>query len=441
MKFKHFQKEGRNFIFYVLLLTVGMVFSSVSAASAQDVNALQQRITQLENELSATRAQLKRARQVQMTDTDEPSDKIQFGPFTIGGAIRANYVIGDYEVSGSGDGPSRGGHGGNFELDTFRINIDYDYEDWLGKLEYRFYDGYNFMHTAWVGYDFEDDSQLQMGINRVPFGPGAYGVSQSWFFDQHYYVGLSDDMDLGFKYQKPMGDWNLDLAYYVVDEGHWRGSTEDSARYSYDVVDESGSGYEEENQINARAIYSFSDWEIPTDVGASVQYGLLDSNGPQDDGDHWASSVHMVNQWENWKLATQFTYYKYNLEDYAVQSGVTTDKLIDMGAYNYAYPVAAEAMIPAVSLSYHLDTPDIGWLDYIVPYTEYSSIIKEESSFNDSDLVTAGIAWASGNWYCYTEWATSNGNYFVGNDSFTEFGANPNNDWQSRFNINFGYYF
>jgi hypothetical protein len=55
----------------------------------------------------------------------------------------------------------------------------------------------------------------------VPFGPGPYGVSQSWFFDQHYYVGLSDDMDLGVKYIKPLGNLTLDLAYCYSDEGNY----------------------------------------------------------------------------------------------------------------------------------------------------------------------------------------------------------------------------
>jgi len=30
--------------------------------------------------------------------------------------------------------------------------------------------------------------------------------SQSWFFDQHYYVGLADDMDLGLKYVTERGN-------------------------------------------------------------------------------------------------------------------------------------------------------------------------------------------------------------------------------------------
>ena len=63
-----------------------------------------------------------------------------------GGAMRVNYVRGSYP--GGGDGPNRGGNGGNFELDTFRVNLDYRQGPVLGKAEYRFYDGYHFIHTG-----------------------------------------------------------------------------------------------------------------------------------------------------------------------------------------------------------------------------------------------------------------------------------------------------
>ena len=435
-------KKHHGLLFFSMLVFAAGIFISLPAsADAQTAEELQQRVMQLESELAATRAELEKATQAAAPKEEKKSDKIQIGPLKVGGAIRANWVLGDYNDSSSG--PSRGGHGGNVVLDTFRINLDYAQGQWVAKAEYRFYDGYNFLHTGWVGYNFQDESQIQVGVNRVPFGPTAYGISQSWFFDQHYYVGLADDMDLGVKYKKSMGNWDVDVAYYLTDEGDWRGgkNSTDSARYSYDVVDERGDGYEENHQLNLRAIYHISEIAVPTDIGTSLQYSMLESNGPQDDGDHYAASVHMVNSWNNWKLASQLTYYKYDIDPYTNNTGATTDKLIDMGAFDYAYPVAAEAWIPGVSLSYYLETPGIPFLDYIIPYVEYSSIVKEESSFNDSELMTVGIAWASGGWYCYAEYARSNGNYFVGNDSFTEFGANPNDDWQDRFNINLGYYF
>ena len=53
-----------------------------------------------------------------------------------------------------------------------------------------------------LGDAFDDDGKVDVRFNRVPFGPAPDGVSQSGFFDQHYHVGLSDDVHLGVKYSR-----------------------------------------------------------------------------------------------------------------------------------------------------------------------------------------------------------------------------------------------
>ena len=441
-------KPKRMFKF-AAFLAAGMPLMLQGQASSSD---LEQRIADLEAELAEARSQLMEANEeaVEAQDRAEIAEsklanvadagpsKIELGNFSIGGAIRANYVLGDYT---QGAGPSRGGDGGNFELDTFRVNVDYaDDSGYLGKLEYRWYNGYNFLHTGWVGYQIDEDSQIQFGVNRVPFGPGPYGVSNSWFFDQHYYVGLSDDMDLGVKYSTVIGDWNLDFGFYVSDEGQWRGASRDSARYSYDIVkNENGNGYQERNQINARAIYSFDDGSMLTSLGGSFQYGQLDAAGTSgSDGDTFAASIHGKATVGKINLTGQLTYYDY---DVGADNEWNSGDLVFMGAYDFAWPVAGKAWIPAIAASTTIIPENLDWIDSITPYVEYSNIMKEESGFNDSEMFVFGAAWWRGGWYIYTDLAYSNGNYFVGNDVFTTFGVNPNDEWQTRFNINFGYYF
>ena len=443
---------------FVLLAAMTLVTPATAKQSAAELEA---KVAELERALAAAHAELAEAKEAQ-TELDALKDKvanaedvgekkIKFedgagGTLKIGGAIRANYAWGDYGPKTGG--PSRAeGDDGNMSLDLFRVNADYENDDFIGKVEYRFYDGYHMLHTGWLGYDFDDGGQVQVGVNRVPFGPGAYGVSQSWFFDQHYYVGLADDMDLGVKYTRPLGDWTFDVAYYYSDEGQWAGDSRQSARYSYDVVNESGNGYEERNQFNLRGIYGIDDAIIPTDVGFSLQYGELESKGSQDDGDHYAASLHMVNKWNNFTLASQVTKFKFDIDAYTPKTATTattpTDKLIQFGAFDFPSLVATEGWIPAISLSYYHATPGIQWLDYVIPYVEYSSVIKDESSFNDSDLTTLGAAWGSGGWYIYTEVAYSTGNEFVGGETTfgDRLGANADDDGQYRYNINFGYYF
>ena len=385
------------------------------------------------------------------------AEAFEVGPLSVGGAIRANYVYGDYDATG--DAPQRGDNGGNFELDTYRINLDFKQDMWIGKAEYRWYDGYNFLHTGWIGADLGDNGQVQVGLNRVPFGVGAYGPANSWFFDQHYYVGLSDDMDYGIKYSRTAGSWMFDVAYYLSAEANGQGGSDDSARYSYDIVDTDNpyGHYEEASQVNLRTRVNLQDIPCPTQLGASLQYGLLDADDSAEDSYAAAGSLHSKTTLGSWALMLQVTRYDY-AADY--KSGAMdgmgnplSDDLITMGAYDFAWPVASEGTIPAVALSYTWK-PGVEWIDSMTFYNDYSVILKDGESgsgteLNDSALNVTGVAIANGGWYIYVDYAYSDGNYFVGDegDDYStiegvgDFGVNGNDEWNGRFNINFGYYF
>ena len=411
----------KNLIVSVLALCAGvLIFSSPAAAGGipvEDEEPVEEEVLVESDAVSAP------------APAAEP-EKTPF-PVRIGGAMRVNYAYGDYDNS------RRGEDLGDVDLDTFRINVDLSHENLIGKAEYRFYDGYSMMHTAWLGYRSDGLGTLKAGIVRVPFGPGPYGASVSWFFDQHYYVGLSDDMDLGVMWTKALGDLTVDLAYYIQDEGNWDGKSLDSARYSYDVVrrDGDGAGFEETHQFNLRLVYST---DGIGDLGASFQYGMLKGKNVDDDGaGHYAVSGHARTPIGDFTLFSQITYYEYDITD---DTPWGTGELIPMGAYDYAALVASRAVVPALSLSYGgIDTSGISWLDGVTPYVEWSSIIKRAEGHNDSSMFTVGAAWARGGWYIYTDLAFSDGNYFVGDTG--DFGANADNEWQKRFNINFGYYF
>ena len=371
---------------------------------------------------------------------------IKLGDFSIGGALRVNFVK---DSSDSNTQNASKGSQGVFDLDTARVNIDYKHDAFLGKFEYRWYPGfdsvengtnYSFIHTAWLGYAFNEDAQIQVGINRVPFGPSAYGISQSWFFDQHYYVGLCDDMDLGVKFSNKFQNIKYDIAYYPQSEPDGIGKGGESTRYGYDVVDD----FHEKDQLNFRAIYTTQIAGYSQDFGFSLLYSNLDSQlAGVSDGSRFAASAHMLNHYGNFTLATQLTRYEISVDS---DNNAQDDTLIKMGGFNYGEGVASKAWLPAISLNYKFETPEISWLDYALPYVEYSNIIKDESSFNNSYMWMIGSAFARGNWYIYADLALANGNYFVGpytssNGGANNFGANTGNDMEHRFNINFGYYF
>jgi hypothetical protein len=371
----------------------------------------------------------------------------EVGPFHIGGAIRVNYIQDSQDIETQN--ASKGSQG-VFYLDTVRVNVDYKQDKFIGKFEYRWYQGYaigengtnySFIHTAWLGYEFDPKNKVEVGITRVPFGPTDYGISNSWFFDQHYYVGLIDDMDMGIKYTtQSIEDLKIDLAYFYSAENDGIGKGGESTRYAYDIVDD----FHEKNQFNLRMIYSQAIAETSNEFGFSLLYSQLEAtNVGVENGDRFAASAHMVNRYKNFTLKTQLTRYETSVDK---DNDGRDDTLVTMGGFNYGEGVAAKAWLPSASLSYKIETPSVEWLEYVLPYIEYSNIIKDESSFNNSEMIMLGAAWARGNWYIYSDLALANGNYFVGpytsSDGGTNnFGANSGNEREYRLNINLGYYF
>ena len=382
-------------------------------------------------------------------------------PIKVGGAMRVNYAYGAY---GDEENPHpRGEKIGDVDLEIFRLNADLDYNNIISRLEYRWYDGYSMIHTAWLGYKLSDSGTVKAGVVRVPFGPTAYGVSTSWFFDQHFYVGLADDMDLGVTWNDTFGKLTLDVGSFLMSEPQLiKYGSLASSRYSYDVVrweekaDAKGNvewgagenGFDELLQFNLRGIYAL---ENIADVGVSLQYGLLKGTnvGNDDGGNHYAVSAHAKNSFADFTLFSQFSYYAHNITD---KTPWGTGELIPMGAYDFAWPIASTGLIPALSLRYGgIDASGISWVDSVTPYAEWSTILKTVDNYNPSTLITLGASWTVlGALYVYTDLALSDGNFFVGNtgDAYgniltgvSHVGANGNNVWHWRLNFNFGYYF
>ncbi len=493
-------------LFLSMLMIIASLFFA-SSALADKAEELRQRIEKLEKELEQARKEL--------AEIEPPKEEVEVAEaaevkkreLKIGGTIGVSYAYGSYHqrphyfdpfVPHRGD--RRGRNVGGVLLDTFRQNVDFTYDDWSGSFEYRWWwymknPGYSSLSRAWLGYDFGENGTLKAGIVRVPFGPGPYGVSSSWFYDQHFYVGLADDRDTGIRWTNTFDNLTLDLAYFLQAQPNGEGgSTRDAIRYDYDVAkwdilvdpntgdvdyDRLGQGqtcdcgFQEKHQFNVRGIYAMDN---VGEFGASFQYGMLEGTnipGDDEDGTHVTVSAHAKNSFGDFTLYSQLTYYEYDLPD---QVPWGTKDLIPMGGYDFAWLTASRAWIPAFNIRYTGLDPDTIWPsllydikpDSIMPYVEWSSIMKlanvpegitnvadqdiSGQAFNNNMLFIAGAAIARGGWYILADWAFSNGNLFVGNDyggcNFCNIydtgggnGASGRDAWQNRLNINFRYYF
>lgn len=78
--------------------------------------------------------------------------------------------------------------------------------------------------------------------------------------------------------------------------------------------------------------------------------------------------------------------------------------------------MATKAWMPAISHSYKHEAPGIPWPDYLLPYLEYSSLLKDARSFNDGQMWILVAAWSRGGGYICSDLVYSDGKYFTGED-------------------------
>jgi hypothetical protein len=412
----------------VFLLGIPTSYSLCDAADTdriqQDLKKLQQQVQDLREELEQTKKQQSEKGQGQdiKQDVSKSHDGVK-----IGGALRFNYAYKDFSDSSEDKY-------GDMVFDIFRLNVDGQYDNVLISAEYRWYGYMDVIHHGWVGYQFNENWQGQLGITRVPFGLLPY-ASHNWWFAIPYYIGFEDDYDLGAKTIWDRDDWNLQLAFFKNAE--W-GSPSTSNRYSFDVVTGGSQQNEETNQFNARLAYVFDHGALgKSEVGVSGQYGQLYNATTTDTGDMWAAAVHLNGNYGPFNVMLEALSYKYNPKN---PVGVSDDT-IQLGAFGGTSLVASEAQIYLAGLSY--DVP-VSWgpVSKLTFYDDYSIMTKEPAGFPDSQINTIGCLVSAGPLYVYVDYIMGkNAQYLGGGTNPWAEASNPEGDWNDRFNINVGYYF
>ena len=349
----------------------------------------------------------------------------------VGGAVRVQYSIEDYDA----DNRERGG---DFDFDTFRLNLDGTVGDVTLSAEWRYYQYMQVIHHAWVGYDFSEHWQGQLGITRVPFGNQPYN-SHSYFFDTTYYVGLEDDYDMGAVLHGTLGDLNLQLGFFKNDEqGGIDGYVTDrSERYSYDVVgvrlpgegtfDAPASGIAEGNTLAARLAWTLGgDTGLKADIGLSALGGTL-YDASDDVGNTLAYAAHANADLGPWNLMLQATRYDYELD-------AGGDALV-VGAYAFFDTIPASATLYTANLAYALPVK-IGPITGLTFYNDYSLMTAKAGNLDDTFMNVLGMSIAAGGLFTYVDLVTAENQPFIGGTLGADGGGTS-----TRFNINVGYYF
>jgi hypothetical protein len=349
------------------------------------------------------------------------------GPLRIGGALRVNYIYKDWDKDFEVPG--------ELAFDTARINLDLHADPLVGH-------DYSMLHHGWLGWRFGDPHEVQGGVMKVPFGILPY-ASHNWFFQLPYYVGFEDDYDLGIKYIGDDRPWNVQAAYYFRDEGHWVGESDDSARYSYDLVREGTEGNAERGQLNLRLAYTFQRTEdYSTELGLSLMTGRVSNNNPLGgSGDRHAFAVHLNGNYDRWNLMLQAIRYDFDVENDPNLDASPDGSFVTKGAYDAAYHVASEATIYTGGVAYTLPVT-WGSIKSLRFYDDFSLMTKDERGFRDSLQNVIGCSVDASLLYVYIDVATGRNHPWLGGD-WTDGLASGGEEtgWNTRFNINIGFYF
>ena len=358
---------------------------------------------------------------------------------SVGGAVRFQYSFEDYV-------PQNRNRGGDLDLDTFRINLDGSVGDVILSAEWRYYQYMEVIHHAWVGYDFSDAWQGRIGIQQVPFGVRPYN-SHNFFFSSAYYVGLEDDYDFGVVADGDLGPIGLQVGFFKNDEqGGLDGFVDNrSDRYSYDVVsdgpaitesiieDSSGdsitrptvnptNGLGERNTGSLRATIDLAG----TELGLSGLYGGLE-NGSGSAGDYMAYAAHLNGNYGPINVMLQIADYEYDLD-----SG---NEVLGVGAYSFYDAIPAESTIYTANVAYNVDV-SIGPISAVQFYNDYSLVTDKSQDLEDTTMNVTGFSVVAGGVFAYFDFIVAQNQPFIGGSM-----VGDTDDWNSRFNVNVGYYF
>ncbi len=358
----------------------------------------------------------------------------------LGGAVRARW---DYD-------PDRDIQ--KFNFDTAFLSAKYNSDTWIGAAKYRFYGrAYPYQYTnnvgdiafaesAWVGYKFNPDQQIQVGLNQVPFGLQPY-FGSTFFETLGNVIGLEDLEEVGTKYIQQMGDWNIQAGYYL--RPAWQGKGTSNGRTYSSVVSEAdsyvtdGSNNQERNTVALRAAKALDLGPWRSEVGISGLTSTLKNNDTGDNGRRNAMAVHYLGKNGPWGLQLQAARQQMSPRNPG------TDELVTLGGYDGTFNVASRGNLYVADVSYDVAGKYLfDQVSGVKLYANYSAFDKSASDFKTSERMILGTSFSVNKLWIATEWLFGKNDPYIGGSSYTQsLGAGGTDQWENQVYMNVGYYF
>ena len=364
----------------------------------------------------------------QITETEKPvnSNTIDAHPLkkhlNIGGAIRMNYSYKEYDEQSKASL-------GSLDFELFRLNVTSEIGKFKLLSQYRWYSEFSMPEYAYISYELTDNSEFQLGLNKVPFGVLPYSSFGYWE-SILYHLGLEDDNDIGLKYSYADQQWEIDLGFYKNSEL----SSDNHARYSFDVVTDAKKKEfnREVNQLNVRVQKNFSN----SSLGFSLQYGELYNEQSLDTGEQSAYAIHFTSSYHNWHVQFEVGSYQYKPKN---QQGQDNNKVL-IGAFENSFFVASEADFYLFNVSRDFETTS-KFIDDMSCYNNFGVINPKLNSVDVGNKTLQNLLGCSFNTDAittYVELISGVNSAFVNGPGI---GLVDDKDWSHRININVGYYF
>jgi len=408
-------KKNSGLFMLFIILVVGENY-----AQNEPDNPVYNPLDSLENKKSSFLSDI-----LNSTKTNKHDSLKQLPKIKIGGALRLNYSWKNYDQENMD-------RLGDFGFELFRLNADIDYKDIFMSVEYRWYGNFNAIHHGYFGYHLTDRSSIQIGIHQVPFGILPY-ASHSFWFNATYYLGFEDDYDAGIKFIYDSKLWNIQGAFYKNPEYI---DSERYGRYSFDLVTDDIQTNQEINQFNLRSVYK---WRLNKDLimklGASIEAGQIYNKTTEEKGNRHAFALHNNMFYKKWNLHFQWIDYEFNPKN---PEGLSDDT-IQFGAFMYPFMVNSKANVYTFNVANEINI-DGKYLDKIKLYVNMSMVKPKQDYGSNSKQIVLGTTLIKRGLYAYFDYIFGQNMWFSGGPGIGL--EHPEDqDWNSRLNINFGYYF
>lgn len=336
---------------------------------------------------------------------------------------------------------------GDMNFGKFVLALNGEHGNFLYGFDYRFYDGYQFLKSGWMGYQASENDTVKVGLVQTPFGNMDYGYL-GWYGTLPYLSGFNDNQNAGIKWDHTQGAWDTSLAFFKSDQlgdgnEHYGANPIGNA-----PVDDNGNivpgnqGNTAENQLAGRVAYTFGQGtDYTTEINVSAKGGQLYNNYTGDSGNNWQAALGLNGSYGNWYTLLQATAYEYDAENPDSSETGISDDVMQVGAFNFNYLIPAEGQMYSASLAYSMNV-DWGDIDNLYFYNDFSYISPNGDYSPSGDggdvdnpmLNDLGMKVTAGPYYAWFS-------VIANKNALGYFGSPTDGNWHTSVQSNFGFNF